>query len=396
MSELKGADVSRWQGVINFVDVKSALKFVIAKASGGDGGLYPDSQFSRNKGELRAQGLLRGFYHFAGAGDPVAEADHFVNTVGDIQKGEILVLDWEVSHPNPVGWCLQFLNRVKERTGVKALVYMNGSTLKAFDWSPVVSGDFGLWIASWGANDGNVPSNRPSSDEWGFYAIWQYTSNGSVPGIGGRVDLDLFLGDETAFVKYGNGTDIPAPTPAPAQPAPVQVPAPTQATYTVTPRDYDGLAAALARVGVSDWRGVASLNGLSDPFVIKAGMVLKLTQGVATPTDAWSGVYTVTARDADGLAAAMARIGIADWRGVAAHNGLTDPFTIKVGQQLRTPGGVIGAAVAPSYYTVTSRDSDGLAAAMSRIGVSDWRRIASLNGLSGDFVIHAGDKLRLV
>lgn len=52
-------------------------------------------------------------------------------------------------------------------------------------------------------------------------------------------------------------------------------PAPSK-TYTVTSRDYDGLAAAMGRIGISDWKAVASLNGLNPPYTIYPNQVLRL------------------------------------------------------------------------------------------------------------------------
>ena len=240
-----------------------------------------------------------------------------------------------------------------------------------------------------------MPVNQPNSQEWDFWAFWQYTSNAQVNGIAGRVDADLFNGDETAYKKYGPAGDVagPAPVPTPTPVPDVPTPGPT---YTVTPRDYDGLAAALSRIGISDWKAVADLNGLKAPYVIKAGQVLRLTAGATTPTGGWDGIYTVTDRDSDGLAAALARVGVGNWKAVADHNGLQAPYVIHAGDRLAIPGGQIASERQASTYTVQSRDSDGLAAAMSRIGVSDWHRIADLNGLKDPYIIHVGDVLRLV
>jgi hypothetical protein len=44
-----------------------------------------------------------------------------------------------------------------------------------------------IWLAQYGANNGNVPSEKPSLQ----YDIWQYTSRGSVLGMGGSVDMNI-------------------------------------------------------------------------------------------------------------------------------------------------------------------------------------------------------------
>ena len=66
-----------------------------------------------------------------------------------------------------------------------------------------------------------------------------------------------------AWASYRRNT--PAPPPTPPQ------------TYTVTSRDYDGLMAAMVRIGRgSQWRKVADINGLQPPFIIRPGQILKL------------------------------------------------------------------------------------------------------------------------
>lgn len=119
---IKGIDVSRWQGTIDWPKV-TGIDFAILKATQGT--TLVDVQLSRNRTEARKRGILLGFYHFANGGDPIAEADHFVKNVGALQQGELLVLDWEIPHKDPAGWSRKFLDRVKEKTGVKALLYTN-------------------------------------------------------------------------------------------------------------------------------------------------------------------------------------------------------------------------------------------------------------------------------
>jgi hypothetical protein len=48
-----------------------------------------------------------------------------------------------------------------------------------------------LWVAHWGVSAPAVPARNWGGRGWTF---WQYTSDGTVPGIAGRVDLDKFNG----------------------------------------------------------------------------------------------------------------------------------------------------------------------------------------------------------
>ena len=203
---LKGIDVSRWQGIINCDSVKaSGIQFSVIKAAGSDGGQYVDGQFVRNKGEARRVGMPRMFYYFLGGGDPISEANHFVWAVG-----EGLCLDWERQRVDEETYLAVCARRVKELVGFPPLIYMSASRVHSKPWAGVRALDCGLWIASWGNND-QIPDAQPSPTPWPFFAIWQYCSVGSVSGISGNVDMDLFnSNDINVFYKYGKP---PAPPP---------------------------------------------------------------------------------------------------------------------------------------------------------------------------------------
>lgn len=72
-----------------------------------------------------------------------------------------------------------------------------------YDWSKVVTGNFGLWIASYGANTG-APGTPPTTNYWPFYILWQYTSKGYINGYSKNLDLNYFYGDKTTWDKYAN------------------------------------------------------------------------------------------------------------------------------------------------------------------------------------------------
>jgi len=198
---MKGIDTSRYQTNPDWKKVKkSGIEFVLTKATQGVN--WIDPTYKNKKQGIREAGLLLGSYHFASAGDPKREADWFVKNVGEIQEGELIALDWETPYPDPSSWCRKFLDRVKERTGIKPLLYTNEARVKVYDWSLVVAGDYGLWVAKYGTNTGQMQTS-PSSGQWKFWAIWQYTSRGKVDGIIGNVDLDYTTMDINSLKKYG-------------------------------------------------------------------------------------------------------------------------------------------------------------------------------------------------
>jgi lysozyme len=204
---IKGIDVSHWQGNINWPAVKQAIigtgfrPFAIIKCSGGDAGLYKDSQFDSNKSGARANMDAVGFYHFAGHNDPVVEADHFIASMGDVQSGEFVVLDAEIGQS--VFWCKTFLDHVYSKIGFRPMLY--APVNNGWDWSPILRANYGLWIANYGWL--NLPTLlgrlQPKIGVWPFYAIWQYSSKGRMTGINGLVDLNVSKMDIPTLKKYG-------------------------------------------------------------------------------------------------------------------------------------------------------------------------------------------------
>lgn len=223
MAHLNFIDVSKYQGNINWQAVRDAgYVGAVVKVSGSDAGDYYDPTCSTNYYGAKAAGLAIGGYHFAGGGDANHEAEFFVNGMKPFEEGDVFVLDWEIQHPDPVGWCDAFVNRVHDLTGVWCLVYMNGSTRNAFDWSRIAA-KCGFWIAWYGRDP---ESDLPVA---GTYVMHQYTSTGQVPGIAGNVDLDAWYGTVEQFKKYGYhapATPSPAPVPTP-EPVPVPTPEPS-------------------------------------------------------------------------------------------------------------------------------------------------------------------------
>jgi lysozyme len=220
---LVGIDVSHWQGTVDFAAVKRAgYSFVILKASDG---VLSDPTFAGNRARAHVAGLTVGAYHFAEAGDPNAEADNFCRIVGSLAVGELAVLDWETKTANPPLWCKTWLDRVASKLGVRPLIYMNQNTLAGFNWAPVVAGNYGLWLAKY-----DNSQSQPAGGAWPVVAMKQFTSGGTVPGVSGQCDVDVFYGDAATLAKYGKQPAPVPPPPAPKPPTPTPVPTPEPPT----------------------------------------------------------------------------------------------------------------------------------------------------------------------
>jgi GH25 family lysozyme M1 (1,4-beta-N-acetylmuramidase) len=169
--QFKGIDVSHHNGIIDWDKVKT--DFVIQKCTEGTN--YFDPTFIHNKQACEDRGIPFGCYHFGRGGDAIAEANWFLN-----HADGFLVLDWEIEHADAQGWCNNFLNHIKEKTGKIPLFYTNEARANKLNL------DYPYWTARYGTNDGTM--QKEPTKEW---LIWQYTSRGKVDGIIGNVDLNI-------------------------------------------------------------------------------------------------------------------------------------------------------------------------------------------------------------
>lgn len=93
----EGIDVSKWQGYIDFSQVRqSGIQIVYIKASEGTG--YVDPYFRRNYEGAKENGLSIGFYHYLTARneeEAALEAEHFTNVIAGTIPDCKLAMDFE-------------------------------------------------------------------------------------------------------------------------------------------------------------------------------------------------------------------------------------------------------------------------------------------------------------
>lgn len=323
---LNGVDISAWQRGINLDAVPA--DFVIVKAT--EGLNYVNGDCDRAYQQAKAAGKKLGVYHFAdGNSSGTAEADYFVDNVAGYIGEAVLVLDWE-THAVTRGprYAKEFLDRVQARTGIKPMIYMSGSVVNEWDWSAVVAGDYGLWVAYYSTDscDGYWPDAPmyPISD-WAGAAMLQYTSGGYLPGWSDRLDLNVFYGDHAAWDAYaGGGTGVapqPQPTPAPE----AQENAQNTTTYIV--QSGDTLSAIADRYGTT-YQHLAAINGISDPDLIYPGDMIVIDR-VASGSG-----QTYTIQSGDTLSGIAGRFGTSVAH-LAALNGIENSDLIYTGDTIR-------------------------------------------------------------
>ena len=185
---IRGIDVSHYQGTIDWNAVaKAGTVFTFIKATEGTTGSDPN--FEVNWNGSHTAGLLRGAYHFFQPGeDPRQQAMNFLKVVQPTPGDLPPVLDVEASGtPSEIiAGIHTWLTCVDLAVGKTPILYTNPSF-----WANLKTSDFGrfpLWIAEYGVVAPKVPEG------WSIWTFWQFSESGSIPGISGYVDFDLFQG----------------------------------------------------------------------------------------------------------------------------------------------------------------------------------------------------------
>lgn len=187
---VRGIDVSHHQGAIDWAMVKaSGQAFVFIKAS--EGADFQDARFQENWLGARAQGLATGAYHFFTFCSPgLVQAENFLAVAPRDGPALPLAVDVEFTG-NCQGYAsidevrqelLTFEEHVRAHIGYAPLLYTTEDV--RMELVPIELHGHGYWVRSlWGE-----PSDQIN---WHF---WQYSDTGSVPGVTGNVDLNVFAG----------------------------------------------------------------------------------------------------------------------------------------------------------------------------------------------------------
>jgi lysozyme len=192
-------DLSHHQATVNFVQVATARRGVIHKAT--QGASYVDPRFRPREALARSVSLLWGSYHFGDGSSVAAQVKNYLNAVA---PGTLLVLDVE---ENSAGSTMtqaqaeEFVQRVQGALGVYPVVYGGAGYLGAFRLKPVgtsVLEQCPVWWAQYTTTA--IPSRLPSA--WPTWSLWQYTDRGACPGVQGGCDNNAFNGDNAALELF--------------------------------------------------------------------------------------------------------------------------------------------------------------------------------------------------
>lgn len=196
--KIHGIDVSRYQGTINWEQVKQMesngvkLGFAFIKAT--EGNTKVDHQFRRNWTETGKHEIPAGAYHFFIPGkSPQVQARNFIQTVKLRKGGLPPVLDIEktgkVSANQLRNDVKEWLEKIESYYGVTPIIYTNISFYERYFSEGFEK--YPIWIAHY-LQPGKPRTNR----KWTF---WQHSETGRVNGINHKVDFNVFYGDSTEF-----------------------------------------------------------------------------------------------------------------------------------------------------------------------------------------------------
>lgn len=195
--ELKGIDVSAWQGQIDWKTVAAyGMDFAILRIT--EAGNVIDKHFERNYTECQKYNIPTGVYKYSYA-MTIAEIQSEARKVVSVLNGRKLQypvwLDLEYNNQRSLGAenihkMAEAFEKIITAAGYKFGIYCNVDWYMNVICSHLKKYDF--WIARYPANDDGWLQERLRPD---FGVGWQYSSKAKIPGINGTVDRIVFYKD---------------------------------------------------------------------------------------------------------------------------------------------------------------------------------------------------------
>jgi GH25 family lysozyme M1 (1,4-beta-N-acetylmuramidase)/uncharacterized protein YraI len=196
---MKGIDVSKYQGAINWASVRAdGIGFAMIRAGYG---MYPqqkDPYFDQNVLGAQSQGIHTGAYLYSYAKsveDAQREADVFLDWIQpyrldypvafDIEDASQENLSRELLSDIVTAFCTKL-----EAQGYYVMLYANKYWLQNKLIYDRIS-RFDIWLAQYAET---ATYDQP-------YGMWQYTSSGKVNGIRGGVDLNTSYKDYVQLIE---------------------------------------------------------------------------------------------------------------------------------------------------------------------------------------------------
>ena len=169
-------------------------------------GARKDTKYAQRKTEALERGFKWGSYHLGKPGNPIVQADFYLETVRP-SADEVIALDIESLNSETdmsLANARKFIQRIREKTGRFPMLYANQAVVKH------ISDKFGrdevfaktpLWYARFKARVTDFPTKT-----WDSYTLWQFSSEINckpahpenclhrVPGTRTDMDINVYRG----------------------------------------------------------------------------------------------------------------------------------------------------------------------------------------------------------
>lgn len=377
----KIADVSHWQGDINWPKASKELDFAILRVQ--DGSRVVDRKYKRNVDGCKKHGVPFGNYaftRFVSIADAKKEAQHFWNR-GD-RSANFWVADVEVRTMNDMRAGAQaFIDELRRLGARKVGLYVGHHVYKQFN-ADKIKADF-VWIPRYSTKPPVFPCD-----------LWQYTETGRLAGVSGNVDLNRLTGSKPLSF-FTEGSSVKTINKSINNENKKKTYSSNSKLYTV--KSGDTLSEIAIKFGTSV-KELQKLNGIKDANKIYAGQKLKVkgqsSKKRTTNKKSNNFTTTYTVKKGDTLSEIAQRYGTTTSKLVSLNN-IKNPNKIYPGQRIKLNGSVSkvkGKTSSKKYHTVKAGDTVSLLAI--KYGVKQ-SQIKKWNNLSDINKIYVGQKLRV-
>lgn len=203
MSKFEGIDISHWNKVLSFEELKESVDFVILKAGGGDlSYTFSDPLFEKYYEMCKRYNIPVGAYYYSPK-DMLSEdkgryaAECFMKILGIKQFEMPVFLDIENTDKTLIKQAttaaIAFCKTMEDHHYFTGIYSSDISGFKERLQIERLS-QFTLWVARYNKEPTYVRK----------YGLWQYTSKGSVPGVLGYVDRDYAYKNYPKIIKGGH------------------------------------------------------------------------------------------------------------------------------------------------------------------------------------------------
>lgn len=415
---VRGIDVSKWQGDIDWGKVKAAgvdfamIRLGYGSADGNSCGT--DGYFEKNVANAIAAGVDIGCYFYSYALSVEAakkEAEYVIGVLNKYKGVFTYPVAFDIEDKSQAGLGKTVLTDMVivfgdaiEKAGFYCSLYANLNWLRNYlDDGRLTR--FDHWLAQW----------SPSPTYTGAFGMWQSSSKGSVNGINGNVDTDVAYKDYPSVIRSNKLNGFASTDQKPT--------APTQPEATTKPAFSSGDVVSIAKnavyyngATVPDWvvakqwivkecsgdravidKSVDGANAICSPINTKYLSVIKADSTAIKANDvvaiSKNAVYYGGANVPDWVIAKQWIVKeVSGDRAVIdkssdGKNAICSPINVKYLTIVSTSS---PSAAADTVYVVVKGDT--LSGIASKFGTT-YQKLAAYNGIANPNLINVGQKI---